>query len=90
MDRGSQWACLEMGGCHSKKVVIPDIENPARCRSVLGSYQSDTQPQNRPSGNSPDSGQTILTLEQLEHLEICLKEAEEKAKALLEQTSFFL
>uniref|UniRef100_A0A8C6H0D9 Coiled-coil domain-containing protein 192 n=1 Tax=Mus spicilegus TaxID=10103 RepID=A0A8C6H0D9_MUSSI len=33
-------------------------------------------------GNSPDSGQTVFSLE---HLEICLKEAEEKARALLEQ-----
>ncbi|XP_051019323.1 coiled-coil domain-containing protein 192 [Acomys russatus] len=78
-----------MGGCHSRKVVIPDFENPGRCRSVcLGSYQSDTQPpQNRTLGGFPDTRQTQFTLEQLEHLEICLKEAEEKAKALLEQLS---
>ncbi|CAH7021886.1 Ccdc192 [Phodopus roborovskii] len=58
-----QWSWPEMGGCHSKKVVIPDFETPVRC-----------------------SGQTAaFTLEQLEHLEICLKEAEEKAKVLLEQ-----
>ncbi|XP_030106485.1 coiled-coil domain-containing protein 192 isoform X3 [Mus musculus] len=72
----------KMGGCHSKKVVIPDIETSARCRSMLGSYQSYIQSQNRTSGNSPDSGQTVFSLE---HLEICLKEAEEKARALLEQ-----
>ncbi|XP_031221596.1 LOW QUALITY PROTEIN: coiled-coil domain-containing protein 192 [Mastomys coucha] len=75
----------EMGGCHSKKVVIPDIETSARCRSMLGSYQSDIQPQSKTSGNSADSEETVFSLEQLEHLEICLKEAEEKAKALLEQ-----
>ncbi|XP_021070632.1 LOW QUALITY PROTEIN: coiled-coil domain-containing protein 192 [Mus pahari] len=72
----------EMGGCHGKKVVIPDIETSARCRSMLGSYQSSIQPQNRTSESSPDSGQTVFSLE---HLEICLKEAEEKASALLEQ-----
>uniref|UniRef100_A0A8C8TTJ4 Coiled-coil domain containing 192 n=1 Tax=Peromyscus maniculatus bairdii TaxID=230844 RepID=A0A8C8TTJ4_PERMB len=77
---------LDMGGCHSKKVVIPDFETPAKCRSMFGSYQSDTQPQNRISEDLPVNGQmAAFTLEQLEHLEICLKEAEEKAKVLLEQ-----
>ncbi|XP_059102188.1 coiled-coil domain-containing protein 192 [Peromyscus eremicus] len=88
---------LDMGGCHSKKVVIPDFETPAKCsmssrslcrscRSMFGSYQSDIQPQNRISEDLPVNGQmAAFTLEQLEHLEICLKEAEEKAKVLLEQ-----
>ncbi|XP_051057141.1 coiled-coil domain-containing protein 192 [Phodopus roborovskii] len=81
-----QWSWPEMGGCHSKKVVIPDFETPVRCRSMFGSYQSDIRSQNRTLENSPMSGQTAaFTLEQLEHLEICLKEAEEKAKVLLEQ-----
>ncbi|XP_021517500.2 coiled-coil domain-containing protein 192 [Meriones unguiculatus] len=75
-----------MGGCHSKKVVRPDFETPVRCRSTFGSYPSDTvSPENRTLVHSPDSGQTVFTLEQLEHLESCLKEAEERANALLEQ-----
>nr|XP_048275557.1 coiled-coil domain-containing protein 192 isoform X2 [Myodes glareolus] len=94
MDRGSQWALLKMGGCHSKKVVIPDFETPGRCcmssrsvcRPTFGSCQSDIRPQTRTSEDLPVNRQAAtFTLEQLEHLETCLKEAEEKANALLEQ-----
>ncbi|XP_040597722.1 coiled-coil domain-containing protein 192 isoform X4 [Mesocricetus auratus] len=79
-----------MGVCHSKKVVIPDFETSARCRStcssMFGRYPSDIRPQNRTWEDSPVGRQkAAFTLEQLENLEICLKEAEEKAKALLEQ-----
>ncbi|CAO2594131.1 Coiled-coil domain-containing protein 192 [Lemmus lemmus] len=59
-----------MGGCHSKKVVIPNFETPGRCRK-------EDLPVNRQAA--------AFTLEQLGYLETCLKEAEEKANALLEQ-----
>ncbi|XP_041497398.1 LOW QUALITY PROTEIN: coiled-coil domain-containing protein 192-like [Microtus oregoni] len=75
----------KMGGCHSKKVVIPDFETPGRCRPMFGSCQSDIRPQTRTSEDLPVNRQAAFTLEQLEHLETCLKEAEEKANALLEQ-----
>ncbi|PNJ80261.1 coiled-coil domain-containing protein 192 isoform X2 [Pongo pygmaeus] len=52
-----------------------------------GSLESDTQQENKVSKVSLDTGQMAFTLAQLESLEICLKEAEEKAKALSEQLS---
>ncbi|CAO2594130.1 Coiled-coil domain-containing protein 192 [Lemmus lemmus] len=90
MDRGSQWAWLKMGGCHSKKVVIPNFETPGRCRSacrsMFGNCQSDIRSQTRTSEDLPVNRQAAaFTLEQLGYLETCLKEAEEKANALLEQ-----
>uniref|UniRef100_A0A8C6RQ25 Uncharacterized protein n=1 Tax=Nannospalax galili TaxID=1026970 RepID=A0A8C6RQ25_NANGA len=60
-----------MGGCHSRKVVTPVLHH----MGVLTYMQ----------GESSDREQMAFTLDPLEHLAICLKEAEEKAKALLEQ-----
>ncbi|XP_048214097.1 coiled-coil domain-containing protein 192 isoform X2 [Perognathus longimembris pacificus] len=47
--------------------------------------QSDIQPNTRTAKESLDTGQVTLTSAQLKYLEICLKEAEEKAKALTQQ-----
>ncbi|XP_016865295.1 coiled-coil domain-containing protein 192 isoform X2 [Homo sapiens] len=52
-----------------------------------GSSESDIPQENKVSKASLDTGQMAFTLAQLESLEICLKEAEEKAKALSEQLS---
>ncbi|XP_055155184.1 coiled-coil domain-containing protein 192 [Symphalangus syndactylus] len=86
-DRGSQWAWLEMGQCHSKKSLIPEPDTPERSSMTSGSLESDTQQENKVSKMSLDTGWMAFTLAQLESLEICLKEAEEKAKALSEQLS---
>ncbi|XP_076994425.1 coiled-coil domain-containing protein 192 isoform X2 [Tamandua tetradactyla] len=50
-----------------------------------GSSGSDTQQRNKLLKESLETGHTAFTLAQLDALEICLKEAEEKAKALSEQ-----
>ncbi|XP_077860493.1 coiled-coil domain-containing protein 192 [Macaca mulatta] len=86
-DKGSQWAWLEMGQCYSKKSVVPESDSPERSSMTSGSLESDTQQENKVSKVSLDTGQMAFTLAQLESLETCLKEAEEKAKALSEQLS---
>ncbi|XP_008012499.2 coiled-coil domain-containing protein 192 [Chlorocebus sabaeus] len=86
-DKGSQWAWLEMGQCYSKKSVVPESDTPERSSMTSGSLESDTQQENKVSKVSLDTGQMAFTLAQLESLETCLKEAEEKAKALSEQLS---
>ncbi|XP_030866907.2 coiled-coil domain-containing protein 192 isoform X1 [Gorilla gorilla gorilla] len=86
-DRGSQWVWLEMGQCYSKKSVVPESDTSERSSMTSGSLESDTQQENKVSKASLDTGQMAFTLAQLESLEICLKEAEEKAKALSEQLS---
>ncbi|KAM9693446.1 coiled-coil domain-containing protein 192 [Trichechus inunguis] len=73
-----------MGVCYSKKSVAPRSETPEKSSSASGSSGSETQ-QNTISKESLETGQMELTLAQLNALEICLKEAEEKAKALSEQ-----
>uniref|UniRef100_A0A2K5CJH7 Coiled-coil domain containing 192 n=1 Tax=Aotus nancymaae TaxID=37293 RepID=A0A2K5CJH7_AOTNA len=85
-DRGSQRAWLEMGQCHSKISVFSESVTPERSSMTSGSLESDTQ-ENKISLMSLDTGQMAFTLAQLESLEICLKAAEEKAKALSEQLS---
>ncbi|XP_069890231.1 coiled-coil domain-containing protein 192 isoform X3 [Dipodomys merriami] len=87
IDGQSQCAWPEMGTCHSKKCVTPDSETPERSSlvSASASSQSDMQPNTRVSKESLDTGQMTLTSAQLKYLEVCLKEAEEKAKALTEQ-----
>ncbi|PNI50148.1 CCDC192 isoform 1 [Pan troglodytes] len=86
-DRGSQWVWLEMGQCYSKKSVVPESDTSERSSMTSGSLESDIQQENKVSKASLDTGQMAFTLAQLESLEICLKEAEEKAKALSEQLS---
>ncbi|XP_050651718.1 coiled-coil domain-containing protein 192 [Macaca thibetana thibetana] len=86
-DKGSQWAWLEMGQCYSKKSVVPESDSPERSSMTSGSLESDTQQENKVSKVSLDTGQMAFALAQLESLETCLKEAEEKAKALSEQLS---
>lgn len=74
-----------MGECYSKKSVAPESETPERGSITSGSLESDTQQSNKISKESLETGRMVFTLAQLESLEICLKEAEEKAKALSEQ-----
>ncbi|XP_070427359.1 coiled-coil domain-containing protein 192 isoform X3 [Equus przewalskii] len=74
-----------MGECYSKKSVAPESETPERGSIASGSLESDTQQSNKISKESLETGRMVFTLAQLESLEICLKEAEEKAKALSEQ-----
>ncbi|XP_054550432.1 coiled-coil domain-containing protein 192 isoform X4 [Talpa occidentalis] len=74
-----------MGKCYSKKSVVPETETPKRSSTISGSSESDTQQRKKTSKESLDTGQMAFTLAQLKSLEICLKEAEEKAKALSEQ-----
>ncbi|XP_062045943.1 coiled-coil domain-containing protein 192-like [Lepus europaeus] len=50
-----------------------------------GSSESDTRLEHKVLQESLDPGQTAFALAQLESLEICLKEAEEKAKVLSKQ-----
>ncbi|KAM4861896.1 coiled-coil domain-containing protein 192 [Thomomys bottae] len=87
IDRRSHRAWPEMGTCYSKKCVTPDSETPERSSlvSVSASTHSDTQANAKISKDSMDTGLTTLTSAQLKYLEICLKEAEEKARALTEQ-----
>uniref|UniRef100_A0A2K5S346 Coiled-coil domain containing 192 n=2 Tax=Cebus imitator TaxID=2715852 RepID=A0A2K5S346_CEBIM len=85
-DRGSQWAWREMGQCDSKISVFSESDTPERSSMTSGSLESDTQ-ENKISKVSLDTGQMAFTLAQLKSLEICLKAAEEKAKALSEQLS---
>ncbi|KAM5261998.1 coiled-coil domain-containing protein 192 [Hipposideros larvatus] len=75
-----------MGECYSKSVAS-ESETPERSSITSGSSESDTQQRNKISEESLEPGQMTFTLAHLKALEICLKEAEEKAKALSEQLS---
>ncbi|XP_026932582.1 coiled-coil domain-containing protein 192 [Acinonyx jubatus] len=75
----------EMGECYSKKSVAPGYETPGRSSTTSASSESNTQQRHRTLKESLETGQMAFTLAQLEALEICLKEAEEKAKTLSEQ-----
>ncbi|XP_003920686.1 coiled-coil domain-containing protein 192 [Saimiri boliviensis] len=86
-DRGSQWAWLEMGQCNSKISVFSESDTPERSSMTSGSLVRYTRKQNIGKKLSLDTGQMAFTLAQLESLEISLKVAEEKAKALSEQLS---
>ncbi|XP_037656981.1 coiled-coil domain-containing protein 192 [Choloepus didactylus] len=85
MDRGPQWALLEMGICCCKVSVAPMSETPEKSSITSGSPGSDIQQGNKISKESLETGHMAFTLAQLEALKICLKEAEEKAKSLSEQ-----
>ncbi|XP_023440221.2 coiled-coil domain-containing protein 192 [Dasypus novemcinctus] len=85
MDRGPLWAQLEMGVCYSKNSVAPRSETPEKSSVTSGSSGSDTPQKNKILKESLETGHTAFTLAQLNALEMCLKEAEEKAKSLSEQ-----
>ncbi|XP_035552886.1 coiled-coil domain-containing protein 192 isoform X6 [Canis lupus baileyi] len=90
-----------MGECYSRKSVAPGSETPERSSITSASSESNTQQRNKipiqlfcsttpnPSQHhqkeSLETRQMAFTLAQFEALEICLKEAEEKAKSLSEQ-----
>ncbi|XP_072813633.1 coiled-coil domain-containing protein 192 isoform X2 [Vicugna pacos] len=73
-----------MGECYSRTSAAPGSETPERSSTTSRSLESDTQQTNK-IPESLETGQMAFTLAQLDSLEICLKEAEEKAKALSEQ-----
>uniref|UniRef100_A0A8I3N7M3 Coiled-coil domain containing 192 n=2 Tax=Canis lupus familiaris TaxID=9615 RepID=A0A8I3N7M3_CANLF len=86
MDRVHHWAwALEMGECYSRKSVAPGSETPERSSITSASSESNTQQRNKIPKESLETRQMAFTLAQFEALEICLKEAEEKAKSLSEQ-----
>ncbi|XP_032707857.1 coiled-coil domain-containing protein 192 isoform X2 [Lontra canadensis] len=74
-----------MGECYSKKSVAPGSETLERISTTSTSSESNIQQRNKKPKESLETGQMAFTLAQLEALEICLKEAEEKAKSLSEQ-----
>ncbi|XP_051699341.1 coiled-coil domain-containing protein 192 isoform X2 [Oryctolagus cuniculus] len=74
-----------MGECYSKRSVAPGSVTPERSSIQSGSSESDTRLEHKGLQESLDPGQTAFALAQLESLEICLKEAEEKAKVLSKQ-----
>ncbi|XP_029797696.1 coiled-coil domain-containing protein 192 isoform X5 [Suricata suricatta] len=74
-----------MGKCYSKKSVALGYETPWRSSITSASSESNIQRRNKILKESQETGQKSFTLAQLEALEICLKEAEEKAKRLSEQ-----
>ncbi|CAD7687946.1 unnamed protein product [Nyctereutes procyonoides] len=74
-----------MGECYSRKSVAPGSETPERSSITSASSESNTQQRNKIPKQSLETGQMAFTLAQFEALEICLKEAEEKAKSLSEQ-----
>ncbi|XP_059030459.1 coiled-coil domain-containing protein 192 isoform X2 [Mustela lutreola] len=74
-----------MGECYSKKSVAPGSETLERISTTSTSSESNMQQRNKKLKESLETGQMAFTLAQLEALEICLKEAEEKAKSLSEQ-----
>ncbi|XP_072813634.1 coiled-coil domain-containing protein 192 isoform X4 [Vicugna pacos] len=74
-----------MGECYSRTSAAPGSETPERSSTTSRSLESDTQQTNKIPKESLETGQMAFTLAQLDSLEICLKEAEEKAKALSEQ-----
>ncbi|XP_012911008.2 coiled-coil domain-containing protein 192 isoform X2 [Mustela putorius furo] len=74
-----------MGECYSKKSVAPGSETLERISTTSTSSESNMQQRNKKPKESLETGQMAFTLAQLEALEICLKEAEEKAKSLSEQ-----
>nr|XP_025148820.1 coiled-coil domain-containing protein 192 isoform X2 [Bubalus bubalis] len=84
-DRVPQGARLEMGECYSKTSVAPGCETPGRSSTTSGNSASHTQQRNTIPKGSLETEQMAFTLAQLKTLEICLKEAEEKAKVLSEQ-----
>ncbi|ELW68445.1 hypothetical protein TREES_T100006348 [Tupaia chinensis] len=85
MDRGFQWIWLEMGECYSKESVARRSETPERSSTTSESSESDIQPKSEILVTSLDTGRMAFTLAQLESLETCLKEAEERAQVLSEQ-----
>ncbi|XP_022444413.1 coiled-coil domain-containing protein 192 [Delphinapterus leucas] len=76
-----------MGECYSRTSVAPGYETPKRSSTTSGSSESNTQQRNKISKESLETRQMAFTLARLEALEICLTEAEEKAKVLSEQLS---
>ncbi|XP_070267599.1 coiled-coil domain-containing protein 192 [Myotis yumanensis] len=76
-----------MGQCYGRKSVAPESETPERISITSGSSESEKQQRNKLSKESLGTGQMTFTLAHLKSLEVCLKEAEEKAKALSEQLS---
>ncbi|KAM9103730.1 LOW QUALITY PROTEIN: coiled-coil domain-containing protein 192 [Megaptera novaeangliae] len=89
-----------MGECYSRTSVAAGYETPKRSSTTSGSSESNTQQRNKISipfcfstlipplhhqKESLETRQMAFSLAQLEALEICLKEAEEKAKVLSEQ-----
>uniref|UniRef100_A0A8C9LJQ5 Coiled-coil domain containing 192 n=1 Tax=Piliocolobus tephrosceles TaxID=591936 RepID=A0A8C9LJQ5_9PRIM len=78
---------MPMGQCCSKKSVVPKSDSSERCSMTSGTSESDVQQEHKASKVSLDIGLMAFTLAQLESLDSCLKEAEEKAKALKEQLS---
>ncbi|KAM8941394.1 coiled-coil domain-containing protein 192 isoform 5-T5 [Lycaon pictus] len=74
-----------MGECYSRKSVAPGSETPERSSITSASSESNTQQRNKIPKESLETRQMAFTLAQFEALEICLKEAEEKAKSLSEQ-----
>nr|XP_020749157.1 coiled-coil domain-containing protein 192 isoform X3 [Odocoileus virginianus texanus] len=84
-DRASQGARFEMGECYSRTSVVPGCDTPGRSSTTSGNSASNTQQRNKIPKDSLETEQMAFTLAQLETLEICLKEAEEKAKVLSEQ-----
>uniref|UniRef100_A0A8C5Y1T4 Coiled-coil domain containing 192 n=1 Tax=Microcebus murinus TaxID=30608 RepID=A0A8C5Y1T4_MICMU len=65
-----------MGECYSKNSVLPESETAERSTCSIWVPQE---------GKSLDTGQMPFNLAHLRSLEICLEEAEEKARALSEQ-----
>uniref|UniRef100_A0A8B9WW13 Coiled-coil domain containing 192 n=1 Tax=Bos mutus grunniens TaxID=30521 RepID=A0A8B9WW13_BOSMU len=84
-DRVPQGARFEMGECYSRTSVAPGCETPGRSSTTSGNSASNTQQRNTIPKGSLETEQMAFTLAQLKTLEICLKEAEEKAKVLSEQ-----
>ncbi|XP_045421850.1 coiled-coil domain-containing protein 192 [Lemur catta] len=74
-----------MGECYSRDSGLPDSESTERSSASSDSSESDMRQKNEVLRKSPDTGQMSFTLAQLRSLEICLEEAEEKARALSEQ-----
>nr|XP_012595813.1 coiled-coil domain-containing protein 192 isoform X7 [Microcebus murinus] len=74
-----------MGECYSKNSVLPESETAERSSTSPASSESDTQQKSQVLGKSLDTGQMPFNLAHLRSLEICLEEAEEKARALSEQ-----
>ncbi|XP_072453520.1 coiled-coil domain-containing protein 192 [Notamacropus eugenii] len=82
-----------MGLCYSRKIgsVTPQSENvmsdTTDKRSLMSGESSvmDSPQRNRITTEALESGQTAYALTHLEDLEMCLKEAEEKARILTER-----
>ncbi|XP_011797520.1 PREDICTED: uncharacterized protein LOC105511913 [Colobus angolensis palliatus] len=76
-----------MGQCCSKKCVVPECDSSESSSMTSGTSESDIQQENKILKVYLDAGEMAFTLAQLKSWKLCLKEAEEKAKALSEQLS---